>query len=225
MEIPDHVLDTLLGSMASSPLVDDSEIESEKEQATNPKVRKPIELKENPLIIGTITALFSKDNVHRALVQTVHNDIDDGYYFRVDATGKVFASHRVAINNARNWLRKQRLKYYRRNPDKKPVLKTVRLIPKKVKSKIREINKLYKMKSDTAIILHRMSEKKLKLHLNYSRKKWENKKTTAVSGTTTEFNTAIYNVMEDGTKKERKKVAKMLKKFTHEPFRNTNMFY
>ena len=76
-----------------------------------------------------------------------------------------------------------------------------------------------------ARILYRMSEKKLKVHRKYSRKKWDNKKTTAISGETEQFNTAIYNVMKDGTKNERKLVAKMLKKFTHEKFRKTNMFY
>ena len=81
------------------------------------------------------------------------------------------------------------------------------------------------MKTPAAKILVRMSNKKLKLHENYSRKKWENKKTTAVSGETEDFNTAIYNVMKDGTKRERKLVARMLSDFTHEPYRKTNMFY
>jgi len=232
MEIPDTVMQTILESMSASYLEEDLPIEKDstpekvKKVEQIPKNNKPVRrFKSNPTIIGTTTVLFSKEGKYRALVQSIFNDIDDGNFYRVDVTGRTFTSHRLAINHARKWLQKKRMKYYKKHPKERPRIKTVRINPKPTKSKVKVINKLYKMEKDAAKILVRMSGKKLKLHDNYSRKKFDSKKTTAVSGDTKDFNIAIYNVMADGTKKERKVVAKMLKKFTHEPYRKTNMFY
>lgn len=232
MEIPDAVMQTILESMSDSYLEEDLPIEKDstpekvKKVEQIPKNNKPVRrFKSNPTIIETTTVLFSKEGKYRALVQSIFNDIDDGNFYRVDVTGRTFTSHRLAINHARKWLQKKRMKYYKKHPKKRPRIKTVRINPKPTKSKVKVINKLYKMEKNAAKILVRMSGKKLKLHDNYSRKKFDSKKTTAVSGKTTDFNTAIYNVMADGTKKERKLVAKMLKKFTHEPYRRTNLFY
>lgn len=237
MEIPDKVLTALLDSMARSHLDDEDNLQIERDlshglngkpklEAVSPAIKKPVRrFKSNPTTLGTATALFSKEGKYRAMIQPIFNDIDDGNYYRVDVTGRCFTSHRMAINNARKWLKKKRLRYYKKHPKEKPRIKTVRLIPKETKNKIKLIQKLYIMDKDVAKILFRMSNRKLKVHEDYSRKKFDNNKTTAVSGSTSDFNTAIYTVMIDGTKKERKLVAKMLKKFTHEPFRKTNMFY
>ena len=169
------------------------------------------------------TVLFSKEGVYRVFIREVPNGIDDGSHYKSDIKGRVFNSEKGAIRNARKWLKKKRDRYYKKNPKLKPRVKTYRLRPK-IKKKS-TINKLYKMEKDVANILFRMSDKKLKIHLEYSRKKFDNKKTVAVSGETTNFNMAILTTMKDGTKNERKAVAKMLKKFTHEPYRKTNMFY
>ena len=227
MEIPNRVLDSLLDNMARSHLEDELTPEQEKQIEIEEKPKKDVPVrrfKKNPTIVNTITVLFSKEGKYRALVQTVFDSETDGYCYRVNETGRTFTSHRLAINNARRWLKKKRTKFYKKHPDKVPRVKTVRIKPKKAK-RITKINKLYKMKLETAKILVRMSNKKLKIHKEYSRKKFDNKKTTAVSGATKDFNLAIMNVMKDGTKKERKLVAKMLKKFMHEPYRSTNMFY
>ena len=234
MEFPESVLQSLLDTMATSTLEENVQMENdfEREREIKPKNKEPVpqirkpsrRFKSNPKILNTVTVLFSKEGKYRAAIQTVFNDVDDSNYFRVDVTGKTFVSHGGAINHARKWLRKKRFKYYKKNPKEKPRIKTVRLNPKP-KRKFKTINKLHIMEKATAKILIRMSDKKLKLHDNYSRKKFDNEKTTAVSGETTDFNVAIYTTMVDGTKKERKLVAKMLKKFTHEPFRKTNLFY
>lgn len=231
MEIPNRVLDTLIDSMASSQLEEDNllpetqrDLEIEKQVEKKSKNKPVRRFKSNPTIINTATVLFSKEGKYRALVQTVFDSESDSYCFRVDVTKRTYTSQQLAINNARRWLKKKRMKYYKKHPKKKPRVKTVRLYPKQ-KKQIKKIKKLYKMKEDAAKILVRMSNKKLKIHKEYSRKKFDNKKTTAVSGDTKDFNVAVYNTMKDGTKKERKIVAKMLQKFTHESFRKTNMFY
>lgn len=234
MEIPGKVLDTLLNQMANSDLYNEDDLPDELPNAPNTSLPKEVEtknkpvrrFKSNPTIVNTATILFSQEGKYRALVQTVFDSESDKNCYRVNTTGRTFTSHRLAINHARRWLKKKRTKFYRKHPEKKPRVKTVRLNPKKKdKSPISKINKLYKMESKAAKILVRMSNKKLKIHKDYSRKKFSGKKTTAVSGDTKDFNVAIFNVMKDGTKKERKLVANMLKKFTHEPYRSTNMFY
>jgi hypothetical protein len=172
------------------------------------------------------TALFSKEGKYRVIIREVPNGIDDGSSYKIDVTGRIFKSQNGAVRNARRWLKKKRDRYYKKHPNERVRIKVKRLIPKSDrKPKLKQINKLYKMNKDVAKILVRMSDNALKIHLDYTRKKFENEKTTAVSGETENFNKAIYTVMVDGTKKERKLVAKMMKKFTHEPFRNTNMFY
>ncbi len=171
------------------------------------------------------TVLFSKEGKFRAWIREVPNGVDDGSSYKLDVTGKIFNSQKGAIRNARKWLKKKRDRYYKKHPEKRVRVKVKRLVPKVVPPKRKTIHKLYKMNKDVAEILFRMSAKKLKIHLDYSRKKWESKKTVAVSGETADFNTAIYTVMKDGTRKERKQVSKMMEKFTHEPFRKTNMFY
>lgn len=224
MEIPKNVLDSWLDGMARSHL--EIETPEEKQTKKTTTTKKPVRrFKSNPTILGTATVLFSKEGKYQARVLSLFSETDDGNYFRVDKTGRTFTSHRLAINNARKWLLKKRTKYYKKHPKEKPRIKTVRVIPKERKSPIKTINKLHKMKTDAAKILHRMSGRKLKIHNDYSRKKFDSKKTTAVSGSTEDFNRAIYVVMKDGTKKERKIISKMLKEFTHEPFRKTNMFY
>lgn len=170
------------------------------------------------------TALFSKEGKFRAIITEVPSGIDDGYAYKVDLTKRIFKTQSGAINNARALLKKKRARYYKKHPEKRVRIKARRLFPKE-KSNRKVIHKLYKMNKEAAKILVRMSDNKLKMHLDYSRKKWENKKTTAVSGNTADFNKAIWTTMKDGTKKERKIVAKMLKAFTNEPFRKTNMFY
>lgn len=233
MEIPAEKIQKLLDSMADSYLEENEPIIEEeapkprsKLETEKPPNKKPTQrFKSNPTIIGTVSVLFSREGKYMAKVQTVFNNENDGYFYRVDATGRTYSSHKLAVNNARTWLKKKRTKYYKKHPKERPRVRTVRLKPKPTKSKIKTIQKLYKMEKETAKILYRMSGKKLKIHNDYSRKKFESKKTTAVSGETTDFNVAIYNTMKDGTKKERKAVAKMLKKFNHEPFRKTNMFY
>lgn len=231
MEIPDKVLNDILINMARSHLESDDGItfedelpvkEKSKSEDKKPPARR---FKSNPTILGNTTVLYSKEGKYRAIVQYIFNDMDDGYYYRVDVTGRTFIHHKLAINHARKWLQKKRMKYYKKHPKERPRIKTVRINPKPTKSKIKTIQKLYMMEKVTAKILFRMSEKKLKVHENYARKKFDNEKTTAVSGETKDFNIAILNTMKDGTKKERKLVAKMLKKFTHEPYRKTNMFY
>lgn len=229
MEIPNVVLDTILTTMARSDLEEDTQIgletESSKVQIEPSKERKPARrFKSNPTILGTATLLYSKDNKNYTKVQTCLDDIGDGFLYRVEATGRTYTSHQLAINNARKWLCKKRLKYYKKHPKERPRIKAVRLNPKS-KVKIKSIKKLHIMEKATAKILFRMSGKKLKIHNDYSRKKFDNKKTTAVSGDTSAFNIAIATVLKDGTKKERKLVASMLKKVTHEPVRGTNMFY
>lgn len=225
MEIPNVVLDTILTSMARSDLEEVKSDLEENIQIEPPKIKKPARrFKSNPIIGETITVLFSKDNKHRTSIQTILDDMSDGFLYRVSSTGRTYTSHQLAINNARKWLRKKRLKYYKKHPKERPRIKTVRLNPKP-KNKIKTIKKLHIMEKVTAKILVRMSGKKLKMHNDYSRKKFNTKKTTAVSGDTHIFNIAISTVMKDGTKKERKLVAKMLKCMTHEPMRQTNMFY
>lgn len=170
------------------------------------------------------TALFSHEGKYRASIKSVPNKEDDGFHYIVDVTGKSFDSEKKAIRHARSWLRKKRRKYYKKNPKK--WVKRTRRIPKEERhlSPIKTLHKLYKMKKKTAQILVKHSDKKLKIKLDYSRKKWD-KSTTAVSGETSAFNLAISSVLITGTEKERKSVSKMLVKFTHEPFRKTNMFY
>lgn len=170
------------------------------------------------------TVLFSHEGKYRAIVNAVPNKEDDGFHYVVDVTGKISDSEKKAIRHARSWLRKKRRKYYKKNPKK--WVKRTRRIPKEMRnvSPIKKLHKLYKMKKVTAKILVAHSDKKLKINLNYSRKKWD-KKTAAISGETSSFNLAIASVLVNGTEVERKKVSKMLTKFTHEPFRKTNMFY
>jgi hypothetical protein len=170
------------------------------------------------------TALFSKEGLYRVIIREVPNGIDDGYVFRLDVTNKSFKSLQGAIRNARKWLKKKRSRYYKKHPNERVRKKVKRLIPKENRKKIKVINKLYKMDKLAAAILVRMSDNKLKIHNDYARKKFK-EKTTAVSGETSDFNTAIYTVMKDGTKKERRIVSRMMRKFTHEPFRKTNLFY
>lgn len=170
------------------------------------------------------TALFSKEGKFRAIITEVPNKVDDGFSYRLDLTKRIFTTQNGAIRNARALLKKKRARYYKKHPEQRVRIKARRLNPKE-KSNRKTIHKLFKMDKQAANILVRMSGNKLKLHLDYSRKKWDNKKTTAVSGETADFNKAIWTTMKDGTQKERKLVAKMLKKFTNEPFRKTNMFY
>jgi len=229
MEIPDKVKDAVLTSMAdyyleeSPPFESELDVEPEVKQKSKDKPARIFKI--NPVILNTVTALFSKEGKYRALVQTVFDDETGGYCFRVNTTKKTFTSHRLAINNAKRWLKKKRMKYYKKHPKERPRIKTVRIHSKEKPIQIKSIQKLYKMKLETAKILIRMSEKKLKIHKEYARKKFNSKKTTAVSGNTKDFNIAIYTVMVDGTKNERKLVAKMLKKFTHEEISGKNMFY
>lgn len=169
------------------------------------------------------TVLFSKEGKYRVVIREIPNDIDDGFFYKVEATGRIFQSIGGAVRSARMLLKKWRFKYYKKHPEKRVRIKAKRLVPK-VKKKTRLL-KLYVMDKDAAKILVRMSDNKLKLHSNYSRKKFNNEKTTAVSGETTDFSSAIATVMKDGTKKERKTVSKMMLKFIHEPFQKTNMFY
>ena len=224
MEIPNKVLGTLLSSMAEEELPEqDIGVEKENKTSPTPKLnrkRKVITLLSNPT-----TVLFSKDGKYKAIVNALFHADTDGYSYKVDVTGRIYDSNKLATNNARRWLKKKRTKYYKKHPNRKPRVKTVRIYPKKEQSPIKTINKLYPMNVAAAKILVRMSNKKLKLHKDYSRKKFDSQKTTAVSGETKDFNIAIYNVMKDGTTRERKRVAKMLQKFTAEPFRKTNMFY
>lgn len=170
------------------------------------------------------TVLFSHEGKYKAYIRSVPNQEDDGFHFNVDVTGKSFDSQRLAIRNARSYLSKKRRKFYKKHPRKWK--KVNRRIPKseRGKSPIQTLHKLYKMKKKTAIILVAHSKKKLKLKADYSRKKWS-KKTTAISGATTDFNLAIASVMLKGSEKERKLVSKMLTEFTNEPFRKTNLFY
>jgi len=225
MEIPDKVIDTLITSMARSELERERKEENKKAKNITPIKPKKETRKFTTLLSSPTTALFSKEGKYRAFVNAIFNVETDGYSFKVNVTGKIYDSQKMAIKNAKKWLKNKRVKYYKKHPNKRPKVKTVRIYPKPTKSPIKTINKLYKMKASVAKILFRMSEKKLKIHKDYSRKKWDNRKTTAVSGETADFNTAIYNVMKDGTSNERKLVAKMLKNFTHEPFRKTNLFY
>lgn len=225
MEIPNNVIETILTGMADSYL--EEEIPPvqvyDKPPEKIPKEKTIRRFKKNPIMLGTSTVLFSREGKYRAVVKYFLNDFDDGHFYRVEQTGRCFTSHKLAINHARNWLKKKRTKYYINNPRKRG--RTQRIKPKAEKVLVKQINKLYKMELQCAKIMVRMSEKKLKLHKDYARKKFNDKTTTAVSGGTSDFNTAIYNVMRDGTKHERKIVSKMLKEFTHEPFRKTNMFY
>jgi len=226
MEIPNVVLDNILTSMARSDLEENTQIEfKDKVHIESTKERKPSRrFKSNPTILGTVTLLYSKDNKNYTSVQTTLDDKGDGFLYRVASTGRTYTSHQLAINNARNWLRKKRLKYYKKHPKERPRIKAVRLNPKS-KRLFKSIKKLHTMEKVTAKILFRMSGKTLKIHNDYSRKRFDNKKTTAVSGNTSDFNMAITTVMKDGTKKERKLVASMLKKLTHDPVRGTNMYY
>lgn len=232
MEIPDKVLDSILIAMADYECdyeTDLGEIGShETEAKVRPSPSKPKETRKRKsfaVLSNPTTVLFSTDGKHRAIIYPLLDDFSDGYSYKLDVTGRIYASLSPAVRSARKWLRKKRIKYYNKHPDKRPRIKTVRLYPKETRVKQKSIQKLYKMDKETANILFRMSEKKLKIYADYSRKKFDNNKTTAISGSTTDFNLAICKTLKEGTKKERKLVAKMLTKFTHEPFRNTNMFY
>ena len=228
MQIPNEVLDVLLADFARSDLECENEPEIEKVDKPAPPIKREKRPRKFTTILSSpTTTLFSREGKYRANVSAIFDTESDGYNFKVDVTGRIYDSQKLAIKNASRWLKKKRMRYYKKHPKERVRFKTVRINPKieKIKNPIKTINKLYKMEKSVARILYRMSGKKLKVHGDYSRKKWDNKKTTAVSGDTEQFNTAIYNVMKDGTKTERKLVAKMLKKFTHEPFRKTNLFY
>lgn len=170
------------------------------------------------------TILYSKEGKFQAKVLDIPNKEDDGYHFLVDVTGMTFSSQRKAIRNARSWLKRKRKKYYKKHPKKRPWVKRQRIYPKQSElNKLgpRTIHKLYKMKRETAKILTAYSRKckaehKLRLHSNYSKKKW-GKKTAAVSGEPTAFAIVIAKIMKEGSPKERKLVSKMINTFMNEP--------
>ena len=223
MEISNQVLDKLLDAMSKQK---QAEVVPTFAIREHPKIiPEEIRPQRNYKLYNHDTYLFSKDGVNRVRVYAVFDQNSDGNAYRVDATNKTYASQKMAIKGARKWLHKKRVRFYKKNPKLRPHIKAVRLIPKEIIIKRPVILKLYKMDKEVAKILFRMSNKKLKIHEDYSRKKFDNKKTTAVSGDTSDFNMAIVTVLKDGTKKERKQVAKMLRKFTSEKSRTTNMFY
>lgn len=172
------------------------------------------------------TTLFSNVGNYRATVIAISNGVDDGFHYKCIETGKISDSQRKAIQNARTYLRKKRIKWHKKHTKvRKKYPKAKRRADIKKVNPIKTINKLFKMEKKVANILVKHStDKKLKLHLKYAKKKFK-KKTTVISGEPIDFSLAIASVMKNGTKDERKAVSKMLTKFVHEPYKKTNMFY
>lgn len=173
------------------------------------------------------TVLYSHEGKYRAIVKEIPNREDDGYHFVVDVTGEEFDSLRKAIRKARSWLKKKRRKYYKKHPRR--WVKRTRKIPKEERdvkfNPIKHLQKLVKMEKETAKILVKYSDKKLKVRKDYSKKTWNNKKVTAVSGDPKDFSLAIAAIMKKGSTTERKAVSKMLKNFVNEPYQKSNLFY
>lgn len=173
------------------------------------------------------TELYSHEGKYRAIVREVPSKEDDGYVFYVDVLDETFESQRKAIRKARSWLKKKRQKYYQKHPRK--WVKRTRGIPKESRNvkinPFKKIHKLYKMKKEVAKLLNKHSDKKLKIHKDYSKKTWKSRKVCAVSGETKDFNLAIASIMKSGTLKERKATAKMIAKIANEQFQKSNLFY